>query len=170
MRVGVPRHRVARGAGRSACALACLTLWSALMSCSHSETTRKGDAPLGTGTVVLEAGGRTLRVLVEVARTPEQRTKGLKYRKDLGAYRGMIFLFDEDEVQSFWMQDTYIALDMVFISRNLEVVGVVENAQPLTTTSRKVGAPSRYVLEVRGGFAKEHGVKAGTRVRFEGIL
>jgi len=140
-----------------------------MLSCPHNG--KKQNQPEGyeTGTVVLEAGGKTVRVEVEVARTPEQRAKGLMFRKELASYRGMLFLFDREEMQSFWMKNTYIPLDMVFIDRKLKVVGVVENAEPLTTSSRRVQGPSIYVLEVRGGFARAHGIGPGTRVTFEGI-
>jgi hypothetical protein len=67
------------------------------------------------------------------------------------------------------MQNTYIPLDMIFIDEKLRVVGVVENAAPLTTESRKVATPSRFVLEVNGGFSKQNGVGPGTRALFEAI-
>ena len=89
------------------------------------------------------------------------------YRQHLAPDAGMVFLFAEDEVQSFWMKNTLIPLDMIFIAADLTVAGVVENAEPLTTEGRGIDAPSRYVLEVNGGWARAHGVTAGTRVRFE---
>jgi uncharacterized membrane protein (UPF0127 family) len=136
----------------------------ALAACSHSQKS-SGPPP----TVVLQAAGRTVRVEVEVMRTPEERSRGMMYRRELAAYRGMLFIFDEEEQQSFWMKNTYIPLDMVFINGRLAVVGVVENAEPMTTTSRSVAAPSRYVLEVNGGFARRHGIRAGTPVRLEDV-
>ena len=93
----------------------------------------------------------------------------MMHRRALPARRGMLFIFERQEVQSFWMKNTYIPLDMLFINEALEVVGVVENAEPLTTSSRQVAAPSRYVLEVNGSFAKKHGLVPGTKVRFENI-
>ena len=130
----------------------------AMVACPHqnnrSNEGGKGGSPPAAekGTVVLQGGSRTVRVEVEVVRTPELISKGLKYRKSLGAYKGMLFIFDREKIQSFWMQDTYIPLDMLFINRELEVVGIVENAEPLTTTSRRVPAKSNYVLELNGGF------------------
>jgi uncharacterized membrane protein (UPF0127 family) len=140
-----------------------------MLSCPHNGKKQSQPEGYETGTVVLETGGKTVRVEVEVARTPEQRSRGLMYRKELASYRGMLFLFDREEVQSFWMKNTYIPLDMVFIDGKLKVVGVVENAEPLTTSSRRVEASSIYVLEVRGGFAAAHGIGPGTRVTLEGI-
>lgn len=122
-----------------------------------------------TATVILETASRPIRVEAEVVRTAEEREKGLMYRKELAAYRGMLFIFDREERQSFWMKNTYIALDMIFVSEGMKVVGVVENARPMTTESRAVDAVSRYVLEVNAGFARRHEIAAGTAVRFEGL-
>lgn len=144
-----------------------------MVACPHQNNNHGNEgnqAPsIKKGTVILKPGNRTLRVEVEVVRTPKLRAKGLKHRKSLGAYKGMLFIFDKEEIQSFWMQDTYIPLDMIFINRKLEVVGIVENTEPLTTTSRRVPARSTFVLEVNGGFSKRHGIEEGTRVEFEGI-
>lgn len=145
------------------------------VACNHSSTPNP-PAPAASSSastlsrvVILETKGRTIRVEVEVARQPKERAQGLMFRRELGAYHGMIFLFDTEEIQSFWMQNTYIPLDMIFINQAMQVVGVVENAEPLTSTARQVDKPSRYVLEVNGGFAKTHGIGPGTKVIFEGF-
>jgi len=139
-----------------------------MVACSHQNSSSgTTDKALRKGTVVLETKGRTVRVQVEVAETPEQRARGLMFRKKLAAHEGMLFIFNREEVQSFWMRNTYIPLDMIFISKKMYVVGVVENAEPMTETSRRVDAPSTFVLEVRGGFAKAQGIAEGTRARFE---
>ncbi len=140
-----------------------------LLTCSHSPSATGGSSQLAEGTVVLQTAGRTVRVRAEIVRTPEQRARGLMFRQKLAELQGMLFLFDRQEVQSFWMENTYIPLDMIFIDERMRVVGVVENAEPLTTVSRKVNAPSRYVLEVNGGFCRRHGIGKGTSVTFEGI-
>lgn len=143
----------------------------AMTGCSRTTPAggKKADRALDRGTVVLHAEGRTVRVGVEVARTPAQRSRGLKYRTKLATHGGMLFIFDRQEVQTFWMQDTYIPLDMIFIDDGLRVVGIVENAEPLTQISRRVEAPSTYVLEVKGGFCRARGIEPGTPVTFEGI-
>lgn len=140
-----------------------------LLACSHSPSPTGGSSQLPEGTVVLSTGGRTVRVRVEIVRTPEQRARGLMFREKLAELEGMLFLFDRQEVQSFWMENTYIPLDMIFIDERMQVAGIVENAEPLTTISRKVNAPSRYVLEVNGGFCRRHGIGKGTKVTFEGV-
>ncbi len=108
-------------------------------------------------------------VQVEVAATPAARTKGLMYRQSLATNAGMVFVFANEEVLSFWMKNTYVALDMIFLSANKTVVGVVAHAEPLTETPRGVDAPAQYVVEVNASYAQEHGIVAGTVATFENI-
>ena len=107
---------------------------------------------------------------MEVAASVPSRMRGLMYRRALGSREGMIFLFPDTRVQSFWMKNTYIPLDMVFVAPDWRVVGVLENVPPLTEDSRSVGVPSQYVLEFSGGTVRALGVKEGTLVRVEGQL
>jgi hypothetical protein len=81
----------------------------------------------------------------------------------------MLFLFERPEQLSFWMRNTYIPLDMIFIEPGMTVLGIVENAEPLTDTARSVPGLSQYVLEVNAGFSRRHGITAGTVVRFAGV-
>jgi uncharacterized membrane protein (UPF0127 family) len=108
-------------------------------------------------------------VRVELATTPAARSLGLMNRKHLDEDAGMLFFFEEPDQQSFWMKNTYIPLDMIFIEPSMRVLGIVENAEPLTLTSRSVPGRSQYVLEVNGGFSRRYGLGPGTVVRFEGI-
>jgi uncharacterized membrane protein (UPF0127 family) len=108
-------------------------------------------------------------VRVEVARTGAQRARGLMFRQDLPRDHGMLFLFDETSEQTFWMRNTLIPLDLIFLGDDRVVVGVVANAAPRTETPRTVGKPSRYVVEVSGGEAAAHAVGPGTRAAFVGV-
>ncbi len=119
--------------------------------------------------VVLHTGGGDVTVAVEVVATPAQQAVGLMYRKELGATAGMLFVFDRTEEHSFWMKNTILPLDMIFLGEDRKVVGIVKDAVPFTTTSRSVGKPSRYVLEVNAGFSEKHGVKAGDQTTFENV-
>ena len=116
-----------------------------------------------------DAFGGVHRVEVEVAATPDARTRGLMWRTELAAGKGMLFLFPEEEIQSFWMRNTLISLDMIFINSQMKVAGIVERAQPKSLASRSVGAPSQYVLEVPGGWSQSVGVTKGGTVEFEGV-
>jgi uncharacterized membrane protein (UPF0127 family) len=113
--------------------------------------------------------GGVHRVEVEVAATEDARTRGLMWRADLPPGKGMLFLFPEERVQSFWMRNTLISLDMIFISSQKRVVGIAEQAEPRTLTPRSVGVPSQFVLEVPGGWSQMVGVTRGSQVEFEGV-
>jgi uncharacterized protein len=126
-------------------------------------------SPARPRAVIDSPSGRRTAVEVELARTPEEQARGLMFRERLAPMSGMLFVFPESRDHVFWMKDTLIALDMIFIDQEGAVVGLLERAEPLSLAPRTAGVPSRYVLEVAGGFAAEHGVRPGDRVRFEGL-
>lgn len=119
--------------------------------------------------VISTKKGQEVIFHVEIADTPAKRELGLQYRKELATERGMIFLFPVESQQTFWMKNTPIPLDMIFINRARKIVGIVEQTVPFSLDPRSVGAPSQYVLEINGGLSKRHGIKAGDSVRFDGI-
>ena len=119
--------------------------------------------------VILTKGGKELVVQVEVADTPTKRALGLQYRRELGEDRGMLFLFPAEKIQSFWMKDTPISLDMIFIGSDRRIVGIVHEAVPFSTASLSVQSPSQFVLEIKGGLSKRRGIAVGDAVRFENI-
>jgi uncharacterized protein len=130
-----------------------------------------GGPVLPTGAVVLHpVEGAALRVRVEFALTDETRQRGLMFRNQLDADAGMLFVFPPPpRHQVFWMRNTLIPLDMIFIDGALRVVGVAEQAQPLTETPRQVAGESQYVLEVNGGFARQTGIGPGARIEILGL-
>lgn len=107
---------------------------------------------------------------MEVAASPESRAKGLMFRHAIGAQEGMLFLFPDEDVHSFWMKNTLISLDMVFVSHDWKVVGIIEDVPPLTEEHRTVAAPSQYVLEFSAGTAKRVGISKGSTVVVQGAL
>jgi uncharacterized membrane protein (UPF0127 family) len=138
---------------------------------SHREGAASApEEPVSQSRVVLEPpGAEPVTVNVEVARTPAETQRGLMYRRHMDPNAGMIFLFSRSRHLTFWMHNTYIPLDMIFITSGMRVLGVVENATPETDDPREVPGEGQFVLEVNAGFAREHGITAGTVVRFEGI-
>lgn len=110
-----------------------------------------------------------LVVKTEVAATMAERQRGLMFRREMADDAGMIFLFEGPQPLSFWMHNTFIPLDMIFIRSDMTILGIVENAEPQTDDPRRVPGLSQYVLEVNGGYTHKHGVRAGQKVRFEGI-
>ena len=125
--------------------------------------------PTVVPTVVVHTGARTVPFRVEVAITPEEHARGLMYRSHLDADAGMLFVFEEPAVQRFWMKNTLIPLDMIFITPELRIAGIVANAAPETETERMVPARSQYVLEIAGGLSERLGVRAGETVELRGI-
>src|SRR6185437_5487943 len=101
---------------------------------------------------------------VEVADNDAERAKGLMYRKDLAEGRGMLFDFHRDQEVSFWMQNNYIPLDMIFIRGDGRILRIEENTEPLSTRLIPSRGPVRAVLEVTGGSARKLGIAPGDRV------
>lgn len=121
-------------------------------------------------TVILEPKpGTKHEVKVEIARTRRQIRTGLMFRQHMPENHGMLFLMGVEEIHSFYMRNTFIPLDMIFIRKNMTVAGVVANAVPHTEDSRAVDEPSYYVLEVNAGWAAKHGVGKDTKVTFRGV-
>ena len=167
--------------------LASLALATAMLGCSGSEGERplapsEEDRPVSRptsptaeparaqATVWLEPVGRPpVPVRVEVAITSAQTQRGLMFRRQMDADAGMLFLFAEQRQMTFWMRNTYLPLDMIFITNDHRVLGVLENATPETDSPREVEGESQFVLEVNAGFAREHDISAGTVVRFEDV-
>ena len=102
----------------------------------------------------------------EVATSESEHQRGLQWRSALAASAGMLFVFDKSADQSFWMFNTLLPLDMVFLDEDQVVVGVVEHALSGDLTPRTIGKPSSYVLEVAAGEASAHGVRLGSRADF----
>ena len=101
---------------------------------------------------------------VEMAENDADRAKGLMFRKELPEGRGMLFDFHRDQDVSFWMENTYIPLDMIFIRGDGRILRIAENTEPLSTRMIPSGRPVRAVLEVIGGTARKLGIAPGDRV------
>ncbi|MGD0673824.1 MAG: DUF192 domain-containing protein [Polyangiaceae bacterium] len=104
----------------------------------------------------------------ELVRSEHDSMRGLMYRRTLGEDRGMLFDLGVRRQHNFWMHNTCIPLDMLFVDEDGLIVGIVENAPTLDDRSRGVGCPSRWVLEVNAGWSRRHGVRAGQRIRLPG--
>lgn len=122
--------------------------------------TQAGFSQILPGTVCLR--GKCFQV--EVAKTESQRERGLMYREELGKDKGMLFIFDKDGIYPFWMKNTLIPLDMVWINSDNKAVFIAENVQPCKNLFCSSVVPSvmaKYVLEVNAGVCQEVGLKLG---------
>ncbi|MEO8841415.1 MAG: DUF192 domain-containing protein [Kofleriaceae bacterium] len=119
--------------------------------------------------VVITTPAGDVSVDVEVVSTEGTIEKGLMYRQFMAPDAGMLFLLGVDKEWTFWMRNTLIPLDMIFVRKSMTIAGIVENAEPKTDTLRRVHENSLYVLEVNGGWTKAHGVVRDATVRFANL-
>ncbi len=137
--------------------------------CILSLMTVLGCQPSNRLTVTVlagDSGSLRHRFSVEIADDSQERALGLMYRQKLGKDKGMLFLFPTLVNGPFWMKNTLIPLDILFIGEDRKIVTIVEMAVPQTETPRQSQGPYRYVLEIEGGRAKELGIQTGDRVEF----
>ncbi len=127
-----------------------------------AEAPKPADAPK----VILGTDKGDVTVDVEVVATEAKIERGLMYRQHMPPDDGMLFLLGENKDWKFWMRNTLIPLDMIFIRADMTIAGIVQNAEPKTDTLREVGQPSLYVLEVNAGWTASHGVKKDGKVQF----
>ncbi len=110
--------------------------------------------------------GDTHRFRVEVARSPQEQARGLMFRTEMGPDEGMLFPYDQPRVLSFWMRNTVIPLDLIFIDAEHRIINIAENAVPYSEESILSDAPAVAVLELNGGRARELGIVAGNKVEW----
>jgi uncharacterized protein len=142
---------------------------AAATACGSATTATQ--APLDRSAAGLEQVALTIassngehRFTVEVARTPEEQAHGLMFRNQVPADRGMIFPYDPPVQVSFWMKDTLIPLDMLFIGPDGKIGRIAANAVPMSLDPVPSIDPVAAVLEIAGGRAAELGIKEGDKV------
>ncbi len=104
---------------------------------------------------------------VELAVKPEEQSRGLMFREHLDLDKGMLFIFEEEKKHSFWMKNTLIPLDIIWINKNKEVVFISENVQPceeFSCPNIKPSESAKYVLEINGGISKKIGLIIGDKI------
>lgn len=116
--------------------------------------------------VVIRSNGGSYQFNVELAVSITEREQGLMFRKDLAPNAGMLFLYDQDQAVTFWMKNTYLPLDMIFIASDGRITQVVKDARPLSEDLIPSSTYVRGVLEVNAGIADEYHIQAGDRVDY----
>ncbi|MBP9837541.1 MAG: DUF192 domain-containing protein [Proteobacteria bacterium] len=106
----------------------------------------------------------------EVVSTEREREFGLMYRKSMPEDHGMLFNFPDENERMFWMKNTYLELDMIFLDKDLAITCIIEKATPLTETPRKCEKPSKFVLELLGGTASKLNLTLGIKAQIRGRL
>ena len=146
--------------------LLCLAFLAAL-GCNGQQARSESPVTDGANRLTKDASpgqGGEQNVRVELVDERFEISRGLMCRRSMAPGWGMLFFMPENRVQSFWMKNTLIPLDLVFISDAWSIVGVVENAQPQTRSPRGVNTPSSYVLELNAGAARQLGLVKGTQL------
>ena len=115
----------------------------------------------------LRGGAENLTIDIEIADTDSARTRGLMQRTSLPEMSGMLFVFRREEIQSFWMANTPIALDLIFVSADSQIVDIDKYTRPFSSESIVSDEPAQYVVEVPAGFSDTHGLTAGEGVRWQ---
>lgn len=101
---------------------------------------------------------------IELADTQEKRVRGLMFREHLGENQGMLFVFPEETYQAFWMKNTVIPLDMIFVNKKKIIVNIHKNTTPYSEQTYPSSAPAIYVIEVNAGFTDKYGIKPGDKI------
>ena len=114
-------------------------------------------------TIASQSGERAFNV--EVVRDEAQRNRGLMFRRQMSKDQGMLFDYDPPQVVAFWMKNTYIPLDIIFIAPDGRIMRIAANTTPHSLESIPSGGPARGVLEINGGLAAKLGIKPGDRVK-----
>lgn len=129
-----------------------------------AESTGLSEAGLQLIPLEIRSGSDVHRFTVEVARTAEEQARGLMYREDLGPDEGMLFPFDPPRPASFWMKNTLIPLDMLFVRADGTIARIAANTVPLSLEQVAVSEPVAAVLELSGGRSAALGLRPGDRV------
>jgi uncharacterized membrane protein (UPF0127 family) len=103
---------------------------------------------------------------IEIASTPLEQRQGLMYRPAMADSVGMLFIFDVAEPQAFWMKNTILSLDIIYVGADKRIVSIQKNAKPYSETSLPSEGDAQYVVEVIAGYCDKHGIGKGDKVVF----
>ncbi len=130
----------------------------------ESRMTVQGDGELQ---FLRQDGSIAVSITIEIADTAEARTKGLMERWSLPEHHGMIFIFDYPDIQRFWMHNTPLSLDMIFVDENRRILNIAESTTPMSRQTYSSRGPAKYVVEVRAGFSRRLGIEEGMSIQWQ---
>lgn len=137
-------------------------------SSARDKATAESPKPVHGELQFLRPDGSTaVSITIEVADTPEARIRGLMDRWSLPELHGMLFIFDYSEVQRFWMHNTPLSLDMIFVDESRRILNIAESTMPMSKQLYGSRGPAKYVVEVRAGFSKRHGIEEGMKIQWQ---
>ena len=153
--------------------LLCTSLFAGLAACGNSDSGEQSAPAVNIpfdkeGTLtVLQEGDSLVTVDIEIADTDSARTRGLMQRESLPSKSGMLFIFPREEPQSFWMANTPMSLDIIFVSADSQIVSIGKYTTPFSQENVVSEAPAKYVLEMPAGFADTYGLLEGDRLNWQ---
>ncbi|MCO5725903.1 DUF192 domain-containing protein [Robiginitalea marina] len=163
-----------RNIARLACLLPVLAiLWLGPAGCREENTRRLETEPVvftreGKLQIYRAESDSLLATLdIELARTEYEIQTGLMYRPSMEDHQGMLFIFKEEAPRSFYMKNTLIPLDIIYLDSDLRVVSIRPDAEPLNESGIPSGQPAQYVLEIKAGLAGRWDIREGDRIRYE---
>ncbi|MCX8106384.1 MAG: DUF192 domain-containing protein [Ignavibacterium album] len=114
-------------------------------------------------------GNAKAKIDIEIADDEYQRQLGLMNRKEMNENQGMLFIFPRQDFLSFWMRNTFLSLDMIFVDESKTIVTIHKNTRILSDTSYPSTKPARYVVEVLAGFTDKHKIQVGDKIDWMGM-
>ncbi len=117
----------------------------------------------GVGAFVDQNGDTIASFRLELAETAAETAQGMMYRRSVPEGTGMLFIMAEERPQSFWMRNTYVPLDIIYLKADGAVVSIQANAQPMNDMPLPSEGPAKYVLEIAGGGSAQYGIKPGIK-------
>lgn len=114
----------------------------------------------------ITSSGASVKIDIQIARTEFDRQLGLMFRKSMNENQGMLFIFPDVRVRSFWMRNTEIPLDMIFVDTSKRIINIARNTTPYSDVSYTSDGPAKYVIEVNGGFSDKHNINKGDIVNW----
>lgn len=142
-----------------------------IVSATSYSNSSIGESQLSGADATVYTGEENFSIDLEIADTPEERLRGLMYRRSLEENHGMLFIFPEEKKRSFWMKNTYIPLDIIYLNENKTIVDI-DLADPQPNTSEEnlklypSEKPAKYVIEMNQGFSENNSVDVGDRVEW----
>lgn len=158
-------------------AVAILAVGAAYLLITNKSTKTESHSQEGINIKFIKQGSLTFlsaeedkeisEIDIEIADNEQLRARGLMYRNSLPGNAGMLFIFDYEEIQGFWMKNTYIALDMLFVNSDNAIVTIHHNTTPLKEWNYASTEPALYVVEVNAGYCLTHNIKMGDKIEFK---
>ncbi len=136
-----------------------------LLSFSAISCAEANKKEVVTAFFVKEGGKQTQSFSLQISKTNAERQQGLMNVKSMPSTSGMLFIFPDEKIRYFWMKNTFISLDIIFLDKNFKVIGIAPRTRTLSEKSISVFRPSKYVVELNAGITEKLGIKEGSTLK-----